>query len=170
MAKPFPRRDGSGGATRGRASYTLGLAAICACSPWPWGHVAPSGTMRSGAPVGKRAALRRAWRGVGRGARGRGGAGRRVERGGGAVWGGVHPLRVAAQTRADTGRRHCSGLPTSRPEKCRRPGFYLARSRELVAWPPLSLLTGCGSQRLRALGSVPPPHPEPSSCLCAGLD
>ena len=161
MQSPFPRRDGSGRVTRARASYTLGLAAICACSPWPWGHVAPSGTMWSGAPVGKRAALRRAWRGVGRGARGRGGAGRRVGRGGGAVWGGVDPLRVAAQTRADTGRRHFSDLPTSRPEKCRRPVFYLARSREPVAWPPLSLLTCCGSQRLRALGSVHPPHPEP---------
>ena len=89
MQSPFPRRDGSGRVTRARASYTLGLAAICACSPWPWGHVAPSGRMRSGAPVGERAALRRAWRGVGRGARGRGGAGRRVGRGGGAVWGGV---------------------------------------------------------------------------------
>ena len=48
MQSPFPRRDGSGRVTRARASYTLGLAAICACSPWPWGHVAPSGRMRSG--------------------------------------------------------------------------------------------------------------------------
>jgi len=109
-AKSFPRRDGSGRAARARASYTLGLAAICACSPWPWGHVAPSGTMRPGAPVGERAALRRAWRGAGRGARARGGAGRRVGRGGGAVWGGVHPLRVAAQTRAETPWRHFSSL------------------------------------------------------------
>ena len=31
MQSPFPRRDGSGRVTRARASYTLGLAAICAC-------------------------------------------------------------------------------------------------------------------------------------------
>ena len=59
--------------------------------------------------------------------------------------------------------------PRVDPKSAARPVFYLARSRELVAWPPLSLLTGCGSPRLRALGSVPPPHLEPSSCLCAGL-
>ena len=72
MQSPFPRRDGRWEGERARASYTLGLAAICACSPWLWGHVAPSGTVRSGAPVGERAALRRAWRGVAwGGARGR---------------------------------------------------------------------------------------------------
>ena len=42
-AKSFPPRDGRWEGERARASYTLGLAAICACSPWPWGHVAPSG-------------------------------------------------------------------------------------------------------------------------------
>ena len=50
-AKSFPPRDGRWEGERARASYTLGLAAICACSPWPWGHVAPLGRMWSGAPA-----------------------------------------------------------------------------------------------------------------------
>ena len=147
-AKSFPHRGGSGRATRARASYTLGLAAICACSPWPWGHVAPSGKTWSGAPVGKRAALRRAWRGVGRGAMGRECEDRRVERAGGAVWGDVHPLRVPAQTRAEPPWRHFSSLPVGTLGKEGHGGFLLAGSREPVAWPPLSQMTWAAAQRL----------------------
>ena len=126
-------------------SYMLGLTAVFA--PYLLGGGA-CGARRPprvgwGCGITRGPAKGVAWGGAGReGERGRGG--RVGGRGGGAVWGGVHPLRAAAQKHAETRRRHFSSLPTGTLGKGRRRVFYLAPPREPVAWPPLSLLTGCG--------------------------
>ena len=57
-----------------------------------------------------------------------------------------------------------------RAENARRPTFPLAPARERWGTYPLTHLTGAAAGRLRALGSVPPPRPEPSSGTLSGPD
>ena len=152
-------------------SYMLGLTAVFASSPLGGGacgaHRPPRVGWGCGSTRGPAKGV--AWGGAGReGERGRGG--RVGGRGGGAVWGGVHPLRAAAQTRAETPWRHFPGLPMGRLGKCHHGVFPLAPSRERWGKYPLTHLTGAAAERLGAPGSVPPPRPEPSSGTLAGPD
>ena len=123
-------------------SYMLGLTAVFAPSPLDGGACGARRPPRVGWDCGSTRAPPQgvAWAGLWRG--GERWRGERVGgRGGGAVWGGVHPLRAAAQTRADPPWRPFPRLLMSTLGKGRHGGFLLAPSREPVGWPPLSQTT-----------------------------
>ena len=124
---------------RARSEICWGWWRSAPPSPWAGWQAASLDRVRSGCSAGERAALRRAWRGVGRGAGGREGeVGEfvRVEEG---DLGRVHPLRAAAQTRAEEPRLAFSDLPVSSVEN-REPWFFLSRApaRTVGVVPPHS--------------------------------
>ena len=91
--------------------------------------MAPAGHLGLGGAAGLRAALRRAWRGVGRGARGREGEVGELEGGEEGRFGAAcTPWFVAAQKRAEVPRLAFSDLPVSSVEN-REPWYFSSPPR-----------------------------------------